>query len=490
MKRIIVLIIFVLSSFVSNAQFRNYPIKIGFHANLAQPYTEFYESDNYKIPYDLRLFTRFELGKQFEGEVSAGYLKYAGIDRLDKYYRSNIYPLDFKFIYNPFQFEKINPFVYAGVGAALFHYVIPPKEISPDKVTQNEITGIIPLGAGVEFLLTKSVFFNISAGYTHFLTDGANKYAKKNTILTYDGSFNLGAGLTFVINPGSKDRDNDGLSNDIEEELKTDPDNPDTDGDGLKDGDEINKYKSNPLKADTDGDGLSDYDEVMKYQTNVNLKDSDNDGLSDYAEVETYSTNPNKSDTDGDGLTDGDEVTKYNTNPKKLDSDGDKLSDGDEVLKYKTDPLKADTDGGTIDDGTEVSRNTNPLAAGDDVVKQPVVEPVKEEPIVLEGIIFASNKAQITKSSEKILQNNLVMLNKKDNVKFEIIGYTDNVGNREKNIVLSQRRADAVKNWFIAKGINAERISAKGLGPDNPIASNDKPEGRQKNRRIELVIIK
>lgn len=489
MKRTYVTFLFVLCSVVSHAQFRDYPIKIGFHANLAQPLTEFYESRNYKIPYDLRLFTRFELGKQFEGEISGGYIKYAGVDRLDGYYRTNIYPLDFKFIYNPFQLESINPFIYAGVGAALFHNVHPPKEISPDEVKDDEITGIIPLGLGVEFLITKSVFFNISGGYTHFLTDGANYYAKKDGIMKLDGNFNLGAGFTFVINPGSKDRDLDGLLNDVEEELKTNPDNPDTDGDGLNDGEEINKYSSNPLKTDTDGDGLNDYDEVKDYMTNVNKQDTDNDGLSDFAEVKTYKTDPLKADTDGDGLNDGDEVSKYATDPNKMDTDGDKLSDGDEVMKYKTNALKTDTDGGSIDDGTEVNRNSNPLLADDDVVK-PVVQPVKEEPIILEGVVFATNKAVITKASEKILKNNLVMLNKRENVKFEIIGYTDNVGNREKNIALSQRRADAVKNWFVANGISADRISTKGLGPDNPVASNDTAEGRQKNRRIELQIIK
>ncbi|MDZ7624238.1 MAG: hypothetical protein U5J96_07330 [Ignavibacteriaceae bacterium] len=57
------------------------------------------------------------------------------------------------------------------------------------------------------------------------------------------------------------------------------PKNPDTDGDGLSDGDEVFNYKTDPLKADTDGDGLSDYDEIMKYYTDPLISDTDKDGI-------------------------------------------------------------------------------------------------------------------------------------------------------------------------------------------------------------------
>jgi outer membrane protein OmpA-like peptidoglycan-associated protein len=70
----------------------------------------------------------------------------------------------------------------------------------------------------------------------------------------------------------------------------------------------------------------------------------------------------------------------------------------------------------------------------------------------------------------------------------EVEGFTDNVGTTESNQTLSERRAQAVRDYFVSQGIPASRITAKGLGETTPTASNDTPEGRQKNRRVELVV--
>ncbi len=117
-----------------------------------------------------------------------------------------------------------------------------------------------------------------------------------------------------VIN-GGEDTDGDGLANSDEIQRGTDPNNPDTDGDQLKDGEEVITYLTDPLKPDTDSDGLADG-----------------------AEVITNKTNPILPDTDGDTLTDGDEVNRK-TNPLQPDTDGDGLKDGDET-RAGTDPLK------------------------------------------------------------------------------------------------------------------------------------------------------
>lgn len=86
----------------------------------------------------------------------------------------------------------------------------------------------------------------------------------------------------------------------------------DTDGDGLTDQEE-EILGTNPLKADTDGDGLTDYEEVHTYKTDPLKEDSDGDGLSDYHEVRIYLTDPLIADTDGDGHNDGEEVNNgYN----------------------------------------------------------------------------------------------------------------------------------------------------------------------------------
>ena len=273
------------------------------------------------------------------------------------------------------------------------------------------------------------------------------------------------AGLAFSLgSAGDKDSDGDGLFNRQEKQIGTDKKNPDTDGDGLKDGEEVNTYHTDPLKADTAGDGL-------------------NDG----AEVREYKTDPNKADTDGDGLKDGEEISRYKTNPLKPDTDNDGLNDGEEVNRYKTDPLKADTDGGSVNDGTEVTRGTDPLNPADDIAKKPETYKVEVgKAIVLEGVVFATGKADITPASAEILEKAFQTLQQNPDITVEIRGYTDTVGNRPYNMRLSQKRADAVRTFLVQKGIAATRITAKGFGPDNPVASNKTPKGRQQNRRIEF----
>ena len=83
----------------------------------------------------------------------------------------------------------------------------------------------------------------------------------------------------------------------------------DSDGDGLRDDDEVNIHGTNPNLSDTDADGLSDADEINTHQTNPNAADSDSDGLSDGDEINTHGTNPLLADSSGDGLADGFVVT-------------------------------------------------------------------------------------------------------------------------------------------------------------------------------------
>jgi hypothetical protein len=138
----------------------------------------------------------------------------------------------------------------------------------------------------------------------------------------------------------------------------------DTDDDGVFDNKEL-RIGTNPLKADTDGDGLTDGQEVQEYGTNPLERDTDKDGWGDASEIEK-GTNPNAADSDGDGLNDLDEFTRHKTDPLKADTDGDGLNDGDEVYKYHTDPIRADTDGDTLTDGVEVNLGINPLVTDTD----------------------------------------------------------------------------------------------------------------------------
>jgi len=110
------------------------------------------------------------------------------------------------------------------------------------------------------------------------------------------------------------DIDKDGLTNEEESKYGTDPEKPDTDNDGLKDGDEVKIYGTSPVDFDTDGDGIGDGDEVLKYKTDPKNMDTDHDGLKDGDEIKSYQTNPLKDDTDSDNLKDGEEI-RIGTNP-------------------------------------------------------------------------------------------------------------------------------------------------------------------------------
>jgi hypothetical protein len=157
--------------------------------------------------------------------------------------------------------------------------------------------------------------------------------------------------------PILSDSDGDGLTDLFElRESSTNPLKSDSDDDGLNDRREFAEVGSNPLNADTDGDGLSDGDEVLNLinPTNPLKADSDGDGLTDLAEVATFKTNPNNSDTDGDLLSDADEVGA-GTNPVLVDTDGDGLTDFAELRESSTNPLKADSDNDGLSDRIEIA---------------------------------------------------------------------------------------------------------------------------------------
>jgi outer membrane protein OmpA-like peptidoglycan-associated protein len=73
-------------------------------------------------------------------------------------------------------------------------------------------------------------------------------------------------------------------------------------------------------------------------------------------------------------------------------------------------------------------------------------------------------------------------------LKLAVEGYTDTTGTAAFNQTLSEQRANAVRDYLIQQGLDAGTITAQGFGPANPVASNDTPQGRQQNRRVEIII--
>ena len=105
--------------------------------------------------------------------------------------------------------------------------------------------------------------------------------------------------------------------------------------------------------------------------------------------------------------------------------------------------------------------------------------------LVLDNVEFASGKTTLIGESEKRLDVVVEYMTHKKSVRIEIAGHTDNVGDKNANKVLSQKRADAVRVYLVSKGIDGARIKAVGYGDAKPAAPNTTPEGRQQNRRIE-----
>jgi outer membrane protein OmpA-like peptidoglycan-associated protein/opacity protein-like surface antigen len=477
-------VVFVLSflflSGTSNAQFKDYNWKAGLQINNMLPMNEFSLSNGFRLSPLGRGYIRYELSHDWSLEGGIGFGIYQGVDDKGDDYSTTILPIDARILYTPFDMEKINPYFFAGFGALNFNASTKTTMKSPASVEESGWTGVIPVGAGLEFNVGESLILDLSASFNYTLSDDVNYY---KIVDMNDAYINVGLGLTFLGDDGNTDRDHDGLMKRIEKEIGTNPDNPDTDGDGLKDGEEYLTYKTDPLKADTDGDGLNDGDEVFKYKTDPLKADTDGDGLNDGDEILKFQTDPLKADTDGDGLKDGEEVLKYKSNPLKTDTDGDGLNDGEEVLKYKTDPLKVDTDGGTIGDGVEVKRGTNPLDPSDDVPKTKVMVDKEQG---FENVLFGFDKYSLTKKAKKQLDNIYESVTAIPDAKVSLAGHCDSIGPKKYNQKLSEKRAASVQKYLVKKGLNESIITSEGFGKEKPIAPNKTAADRQKNRRVEV----
>jgi len=106
----------------------------------------------------------------------------------------------------------------------------------------------------------------------------------------------------------------------------------------------------------------------------------------------------------------------------------------------------------------------------------------------MDGITFDTDKATLTQESSVQVRNIAEILKAFPKVKIKIGGYTDNTGDANANLTLSTNRANTVKNSLVVMGIDASRVDAKGYGSEHPVASNETPEGRQQNRRIDVNV--
>ncbi len=203
-------------------------------------------------------------------------------------------------------------------------------------------------------------------------------------------------------------------------------------------------------------------------------------------------------DSDGDGICDG--IDRCEKTPKDcpidaygcpLDTDGDGVWDCRDNCKSTRTGCRVDASGCAIDgdkdgvcDGLDQCPGT-PEGLQVDEVGCPRAYKIEKE-LVLVGVTFASSQATLTGGSPQELDKVVESLKALPHVKLEIQGHTDSQGARDYNLTLSDNRAKAVRDYFISKGISPDRLTAKGYGPDKPIADNNTAAGRAKNRRVEL----
>ncbi len=117
--------------------------------------------------------------------------------------------------------------------------------------------------------------------------------------------------------------------------------------------------------------------------------------------------------------------------------------------------------------------------------------PEKEnKPIILKNVFFSTNSADLRPESQNELNKLKQLLEENPTMRIRLNGHTDNEGADADNMSLSDRRANAVKQYLVGKGISVDRLEAKGYGETVPIGTNDTAEGRQKNRRTEFVVLK
>ncbi|MGD8859969.1 MAG: OmpA family protein [Myxococcales bacterium] len=249
---------------------------------------------------------------------------------------------------------------------------------------------------------------------------------------------------------------------------------PDRDGDGIFDdqdacpdtpgvaSDDPDRHGC-PPPGDRDGDGIADDEDACPDTPGVASDDPSQHGC--------------PADRDGDGIADDEDACPNTPGVRSSDPDengcpGDR--DGDGIR---------DPDDACPDEAGEV--NADPDKHGCPIAR------VEEKQIkILERIEFETDKAKIRSVSEPVMQAVLSVLQQHDEITLIAIeGHTDNRGKAAYNKQLSQRRAQAVRQWLIDHGIAARRMRAEGFGMERPIESNYTDEGRQANRRVEFHIV-
>ena len=353
----------------------------------------------------------------------------------------------------------------------------------------------IPVGAGFNIRVGGRSFLNIQGEYRLSQEENRN---------------NLQVGLGLVHFLGKVDTDGDGIVDVLDlcpNEIGTAGTGgcPDQDLDGIADHED--KCPARPGKKrfdgcpDTDDDKIADPDDECPNTPGLakfnGCPDTDKDGIPDKddacPEEKGEPSAKGCPDSDGDGIVDGEDLCPQEAGLPQFkgcpfaDRDGDKVPDEDDLCPDIPGKMEGcpDTDG----DGLHDAADSCPKQAGPASNKGcPELKEEEKEVLnfAMRAVQFETGKATLKEESNSILDQIVEIMNRYPGYKLRINGHTDNTGDEDFNLVLSQERAKACYQYLASKGISPERMSYTGFGESQPVASNDLPSGRRMNRRVEF----
>lgn len=385
-----------------------------------------------------------------------------------------------------------------------------PKLVQKDKnekIKKGYVT--LPVGLGLKYDINKQWNIGLEAGIRFIFNDYLDRVSQSANPKRNDTYLFGGLNINYRF-PSVKDKDNDGVADDLDMcpdlpgSIKA-KGCPDKDNDGISDRNDdcpdVAGIRAMNGCPDADRDGIADKDDdcpdIIGLKELKGCPDTDEDGIADKDDecpdqkgVADYRGCPVR-DTDKDGIEDKldkcptQKGTKENNGCPVQDTDKDGFPDNSDDCPTVAGKLRGCPD--TDADGIANQDDKCPNEAG---VKanQGCPEIKAEDKKVLDkavyGVQFLSGKASLTNASSEILNQVLDVLNKYPDFNLKISGYTDNLGNDTKNLILSENRAKACFQYFVNKGIDKSRMTYQGLGETNPIADNATAQGRAKNRRV------
>ena len=265
-----------------------------------------------------------------------------------------------------------------------------------------------------------------------------------------------------------------------------------------------------PAPKDSDKDGTPDANDKCPNTPGpaelLGCPDTDKDGLSDNIDLCPSESGPAENqgcpytDKDGDGTLDKEDKCPEQAGPKDNggcpypDTDKDGLADKDDkcpdvagFARYEGCPVP-DTDDDGVNDELDKCPTVKGVVSNDGCPEEINKELVQTVDYAAKRIQFKPSSAELTAASYKVLDDIAEVLKKHPEIKVAIEGHSSKDGIYEENVKLSKKRAENVRKYLASKGIENERLTTVGFGPDRPINDSKTEEDRVKNRRVELKL--